>query len=54
MADNAAQSIKELQERLVSADKTLGEMIQRLDKYRIKNGLKPIHYKKWLEEQKQC
>lgn len=33
MADNAAQSIKELQERLVSADKTLGEMIQRLGKY---------------------
>lgn len=27
---------------------------KRLDKYRIKNGLKPIHYKKWLEEQKQC
>ena len=33
MAENAAQSIKELQERLVSADKTLGEMIQRLGKY---------------------
>lgn len=27
---------------------------KRLDKYRIKNGLKPIQYKKWLEEQKQC
>ena len=27
---------------------------KRLDKYRVKNGLKPIHYKKWLEEQKQC
>lgn len=33
MADNAAQSIKELQERLVSADKTIGEMLQRLGKY---------------------
>jgi hypothetical protein len=33
MADNAAQSIKDLQERLVSADKTIGEMLQRLDKY---------------------